>query len=77
MDVPQPRQPGRLIVTFCGQCDCGCPELYVDDDDADDRRIVITDDFGRSIQMSVDQLRSLVFDVKSGVLDDLVGAASV
>lgn len=77
MDVPQPRQPGRLIATFCGQCDCGCPELYVDDDADDDRRIVITDDFGRSIQMSVDQLRSLVFDVKSGVLDDLADAASV
>ena len=44
-------------------------ELYIDHDAAPERRIVITDDFGQRIQMSHDQLRDLVADVKSGVLD--------
>lgn len=44
----------RLIATFCGQCDCGCPELYLDERADEDRRVVITDDFGARIQMSLD-----------------------
>ena len=60
------------IATFCGQCNCGCPELYIDHDAAPERRIVITDDFGQRIQMSHDQLRDLVADVKSGVLDGVL-----
>jgi len=57
------------VATFCGQCSCGCPQLYVDHDAAPDRRIVLTDDFGQRIQMSEGQLRDLVTDVKRGVLD--------
>jgi hypothetical protein len=57
------------VATFCGQCSCGCPELFVDHDAAPEREIVITDDFGQRIQMSRAQLRDLVADVKSGVLD--------
>ena len=57
------------VVTFCGQCSCGCPQLYVDHDAAPERRIVLTDDFGQRIQMSEGQLRDLVTDVKRGVLD--------
>ncbi len=60
------------VATFCGQCNCGCPELYIDHDAAPERRIVITDDFGQRIQMSHDQLRDLVADVKSGVLDGVL-----
>jgi hypothetical protein len=60
------------VATFCGQCNCGCPELYLDHDAAPERRIVITDDFGQRIQMSHDQLRDLVADVKSGVLDGVL-----
>ena len=48
------------VVTFCGQCSCGCPQLYVDHDAAPDRRIVLTDDFGQRIQMSEGQLRDPV-----------------
>jgi hypothetical protein len=33
---------------------------------------VITDDFGQRIQMSHDQLRDLVADIKSGVLDGVL-----
>ena len=65
----------RHIATFCGQCSCGCPELYLDDAAAPEQRVVITDDFGQRIQMSLDQLADLVADVRRGVLDEvLVGA---
>ena len=64
----------RHIATFCGSCNCGCPELYVDDTAAPERRIVITDDFGQRIQMSTDQLADLVAAARGGVLDELVPA---
>jgi hypothetical protein len=60
------------VATFCGQCSCGCPELYIDHDALPERRIIITDDFGQRIQMSHDQLRNLIADVKSGVLDGVL-----
>jgi len=62
----------RHIATFCGQCSCGCPELYVDDAAPPERRVVITDDFGQRIEMSLGQLADLVADVRAGVLDGLV-----
>lgn len=65
----------RHVATFCGQCSCGCPELLVDEGAPPERRVVITDDFGQRIQMSLEQLHDLVEDVKSGVLDPLVAGA--
>lgn len=62
----------RHVATFCGSCNCGCPELYLDEAAAAQRRVVITDDFGQRIQMSLEQLHDLVTDVKSGVLDTVV-----
>jgi len=64
------------VATFCGKCDCGCPELFIDHDAAPERRIVITDDFGQRIQMSHAQLRDLVADVKGGVLDGVLHGVS-
>ncbi|WP_224388057.1 hypothetical protein [Pseudonocardia sp. ICBG1293] len=64
----------RHIATFCGSCNCGCPELYVDDAAAPDKRIVITDDFGQRVQMSVDQFSDLVASAREGVLDELVAS---
>jgi hypothetical protein len=66
----------RHIATFCGSCNCGCPELYVDEAAAPDKRIVITDDFGQRVQMSVDQFSDLVASARNGVLDELVGSAT-
>ena len=60
------------VTTFCGNCDCGCPELFVDDEAPPERRVVLTDDFGQLVQMSVAQLKVLVADVKSGALDEVV-----
>jgi hypothetical protein len=60
------------VLTFCGQCSCGCPELYVDHAAAPDRRIVITDDFGQRIQMSVEQLEAIVDEARAGRITSLV-----
>lgn len=63
------------IATFCGQCDCGCPQLFVDHDAVPEQRVVITDDFGQQVRMSLSQLEALVADIKSGTLDSLVATA--
>jgi hypothetical protein len=62
----------RHIATFCGQCNCGCPELHIDEAAEADKRVVITDDFGQRIQMSLSQLADLVADVRRGVLDEVL-----
>lgn len=60
------------VAVFCGNCSCGCPELFLDHGADEDRRVVLTDDFGQRVQMSLAQLCVLVADVKSGALDRLV-----
>lgn len=70
--VPIPDPTLESVAVFCGNCSCGCPELFLDHTADDDRRVVITDDFGQRVQMSLTQLSALVADVKSGVLDRLV-----
>ena len=72
---PLPTAGLQHVATFCGQCSCGCPELYVDPAADDDRRVVVTDDFGQSIRMSLAQLAVIVDDARRGVLDDLLGAS--
>ncbi|MEG3626755.1 hypothetical protein [Streptomyces poriticola] len=57
------------VAAFCGNCDCGCPQLFVDPAAPADRRIVLTDDFGQRVQMSADQFADLVEDAKAGKLD--------
>jgi hypothetical protein len=65
----------RHIATFCGSRSCGCPQLHVDDTAPAERRVVvITDDFGQRIEMSLEQLTDLVADVRRGVLDELLVA---
>lgn len=66
-----PRTPTPLA-TFCGQCNCGCPQLWTDPDAEPGKRVVITDDFGQRIQMSADQLASLIEQARAGVLDAAV-----
>ncbi|MGI8800303.1 MAG: hypothetical protein ACR2GE_13575, partial [Pseudonocardia sp.] len=58
--------------TFCGDCSCGCPQLFVDDTAAPERAVVITDDFGQRIQMSLTQLGDLMAEVRRGTLDPLL-----
>jgi hypothetical protein len=67
-----PALPGLEPVTrFCGSCNCGCPELFLDHAADESRHVVLTDDFGQRVQMSLEQLTALVTDVKNGALDHL------
>lgn len=60
------------IKVFCGDCSCGCPELFLDPKADQARRIVLADDFGQRVQMSVEQLGVLVREAKAGELDHLL-----
>jgi hypothetical protein len=62
------------LATFCGNCDCGCPQLFVDPSAAAECRVILTDDFGQRVQMSTDQFLSIVEDAKSGKLDGIATA---
>ncbi|WP_127358317.1 hypothetical protein [Actinacidiphila soli] len=62
------------VATFCGNCNCGCPELFVDPGAPAERRVVLTDDFGQRVQMSADQFSSLVEEAKAGKLDGVATA---
>ena len=64
------------IAVLCGNCSCGCPELFIDHEAAEDRRVVITDDFGQRVQMSADQLLALVEEARSGRLDEAIAGLS-
>jgi hypothetical protein len=64
----------RHVATFCGSCSCGCPAVYVDESADAHRQVVITDDFGQRIEMSLEQLADLVAGMRAGVLDGLVAA---
>lgn len=57
---------------LCGQCSCGCPELFVDHEAPPERKIIITDDFGQRVQMSADQFTVLIEEARSGRLDETV-----
>lgn len=61
----------KSIARFCGSCSCGCPELFVDMSAPAERQVVITDDFGQRVEMSLDQFGSIVEAAKTGTLDDL------
>jgi hypothetical protein len=60
------------IAMLCGQCNCGCPELFIEHAAAPERRIVITDDFGQRVQMSAGQFQVLVEQARSGHLDEVL-----
>ncbi|AEH08221.1 MULTISPECIES: hypothetical protein [Protofrankia] len=63
------------LVTFCGKCSCGCPQLFVDHDAPAERRIVLVDDFGQQVQMSVDQFYEIIDQAKSGALESVLDSA--
>ncbi|HEY6494927.1 MAG TPA: hypothetical protein VIZ43_16760 [Trebonia sp.] len=44
--------------------------MFVDHAASPERRIVITDDFGQRVQMSVDQFQVLVQQARDGQLDE-------
>lgn len=68
--------PLQHVATFCGNCDCGCPELFLDQNAPPERRVVITDDFGQRVQMSLAQFRTIVESAKEGQLDEVLQPAN-
>ncbi len=60
------------LATFCGECSCGCPQLFIDESAPPEQRIVLTDDFGSRVRMSTDQFGDLLTQAKSGVLDSII-----
>ncbi|MEU3271580.1 hypothetical protein ABZ639_12070 [Saccharomonospora sp. NPDC006951] len=62
------------VATFCGNCNCGCPELYIDHEAPENQRVVLTDDFGQRVRMSADQWQDLVASAKNGELDAVLTA---
>ncbi len=59
------------VLTLCGSCSCGCPELYLDESAPETQRVVITDDFGSAIRLSPAQLRDIVGLAREGALDSI------
>jgi hypothetical protein len=60
------------LATFCGDCGCGCPQLFVDESAPPEQRVVLTDDFGSRVRMSAAQFGDLLAQAKSGALDTVV-----
>lgn len=60
------------IATFCGECGCGCPQLFVDESAPPEQRVVLTDDFGSRVRMSAAQFGDLLAQAKSGALDTVI-----
>jgi hypothetical protein len=69
--MAKPQDP-VFLARFCGQCNCGCPELYVDPGAAPERQVVLTDDFGQRVEMSLGQFQDIVRSAKDGTLDHLL-----
>jgi hypothetical protein len=60
------------LATFCGDCGCGCPQLFVDESAPPEQRVVLTDDFGSRVRLSAAQFGDLLAQAKSGVLDTVL-----
>jgi hypothetical protein len=60
------------LATFCGDCNCGCPQLFVDESAPPEQRVVLTDDFGSRVRMSAAQFGDLLAQAKSGALDAVI-----
>ncbi|MFY1632780.1 hypothetical protein ACN27F_05720 [Solwaraspora sp. WMMB335] len=62
------------VLTLCGNCSCGCPELYLDPTAPAEQRIAITDDFGNTIRLSGAQLGDIIELARAGSLDEAAKA---
>ena len=60
------------LATFCGECGCGCPQLFVDESAPPEQRVVLTDDFGSRVRMSAAQFGDLIAQGKNGALDTVL-----
>jgi hypothetical protein len=60
------------LATFCGDCGCGCPQLFIDEYAPPEQRVVLTDDFGSRVRMSAEQFGDLLTQAKRGALDTVI-----
>ncbi len=60
------------LATFCSECSCGCPQLFIDETAPPEQRIILTDDFGSRVRMSAEQFGDLLGQAKSGALDTVI-----
>jgi len=66
------------LATFCpnGGCGCdqgpNCPKLFIDDSAPPEQRLVLADDFGFQVRMSVAQFGDIIAQAKSGALDTVL-----
>lgn len=65
------------VASFCGNCNCGCPAVAVAPGAAEERQVVITDDFGQRVEMSREQFADLVAQARSGALDGVLTVGAV
>jgi hypothetical protein len=66
--VKRPLPNATHIATFCGQCNCGCPELWFNPDATDElKQVIVTDDHGQRIEMSLSQLDDLYADLGDAI----------
>lgn len=57
-----------FVARFCPQCSCGCPELLIDHSAPAERRLIMTDDFGHRIEMSMEQFKEFIAQARNGTL---------
>jgi hypothetical protein len=62
-----PESSRRPIAVLCAKCN-DCPVIALDETAPEAKRIVITDDFGQEIQMSVEQFQVLLELAQSGAI---------
>jgi hypothetical protein len=60
------------LATFCTKCDCGCPQLFIDESAPPEQRVVLADDFGAQVRMSAGQFGDMIAQAKSGALDTII-----
>ena len=66
--MPKLKTHHRPLARFCPQCSCGCPALFVDHAAPAERRLIMTDDFGQRIHMSVEQFQEIITQAQDGGL---------
>jgi hypothetical protein len=66
-------QPLAVFCPGCGECGKpDCPKLFIDESAPLEQRIVLADDFGSQVRMSVAQFCDIIAQAKSGTLDTIL-----
>ena len=66
--MPELSTQHKYLAHFCPQCSCGCPALFVDHTAPAERRLIMADDFGQYIHMSIEQFQEIITQARNGAL---------